>query len=123
MVDNITRLDKLLNRYIKYLDTNNMNKVNNIYNDFLELKKEIKNNQNELSKKEKSDFKLICAEFRILTEKNAKNQLFYDYVKKNKTLNSNQDYLTESNTISQNTTIEDKDYEIETQLRHIMISY
>lgn len=50
MDDNITLLDKLLNKYVRYLDKNDIDKANDIYGDFLELKKEIKNNQNELSK-------------------------------------------------------------------------
>ena len=106
-MSNIQKLDALLTKYYDTLESGNKKKQEIIYNEYLELKHEIKLSIDSLSKTDKNFFKTICSEFRILSNEEERNKLFHGIKKsqlKSKKFNSNDDYLKESKTISSNTT-------------------
>ena len=105
-MSNIQKLDTLLTKFYDTLESGNKKKQERIYNDYLELKREIKLSIDFLSKTDKKFFKTICSEFRILSNEEERNKLFHGIKKsqlKSKKFNSNDDYLKESKTIRFNT--------------------
>lgn len=101
----IEKLEITFSKYNNALDTGNKKKQNIFFNEYLELKKEIKPIFNTLTKNERKTYKIICAEFRILSNEIKREKLFDG--KKNtgsSKLNFNREYLKESKKISSNTT-------------------
>lgn len=102
----IDKLDSIFTKYINALETANVIKQRKYYDEYLELKKEIKPNLESLTKEERKKYKIICSEFRILSNEIEREKLFGNKNAKAKTkeFKTNKEYLKESKTISSNTT-------------------
>jgi hypothetical protein len=69
-------LDKLLSRYEKALKTGNRKKIETIYNNFIDTKKEIRQYLSSFEKEDKKRYKLICSEFNLLSNEEDQKILF-----------------------------------------------
>lgn len=107
MTETIKKLDELLKKYYDALKSGKKKKQATIYNEYLELKKEEESWFNSLSKSDKKTYKMICSEFRLLSNEEERNKLF-ENVNKSQTqspkLTTNDEYLKESKNIVSNTT-------------------
>ncbi len=104
MTDILDKLDNIFIKYNKAIDTGNIKKQHKYYDEYILLKKEIKPSLETLTKSERKTYKIICAEFRILSNETEREKLFgnkKNYVFKS---TSNNEYLNESKKISSNTT-------------------
>lgn len=103
----IKKLDELLTKYYDALESNNKKKQEKIYNEYLEVKRELKANLELLSKAERQMYKMVCSEFRVMSNEQERNKLFEGINKsqsKAKTLETNDNYLNEAKKVSSNTT-------------------
>lgn len=106
-MNNIQNLEILLEKYYYALETANFKKQKKIYEKYLLSKREIKSNIDLLSKKDKNKLKIISSEFRILSNEEERNKLFYGIKKTQANTNNfttNDDYIKESKQLSSNTT-------------------
>lgn len=106
--EKIKKIEELLNKYYDALESNNLINQEKIYKKFVLLKKELKPELGSLSDFDKKTYKLVCSEFRIMSNADKRNKLFEGIVKSNskrKTLRTNDDYLTEAKQTSTSTTL------------------
>ena len=107
MTSTIIKLNELLNKYYDALEIDNIKKQEAIYNEYSELKKDVKSVFDTLSKSDRKTYKMICSEFRILSSEQERNKLFEGINKSQsrpKTLKINDDLLNEAKTVNSNTT-------------------
>ena len=107
MSEAIKKIDDLLNKYYDALETGNKKKQEKIYNEYLELKKQVKANLGSLSKSDRKTYKIVSSEFRILSSEEERNKLFEGINKsqsQSKKLQTNDEYLNEAKNITSNTT-------------------
>lgn len=104
MTDILHKLDNIFIKYNKAINTGNIKKQHKYYDEYILLKKEIKPSLENLTKSERKTYKIICAEFRILSNETEREKLFGN--KKNYvfTPTTNNQYLNQTKKKSSNTT-------------------
>jgi len=104
----IKKLDELLSKYYEALESGNIKKQEKIYNEYLEIKRELKPILNSLSKSDRQTYKMVCSEFRVMSSEEERNKLFEGINKSQsktpQTPKTNNDYLNEAKKVTTNTT-------------------
>jgi hypothetical protein len=108
MDNELNNLEKYLQLFVKYVKYRDKIKQEVVANKFIKLKNDIRENIHSYSVDDKSKFKYLCAEFKLVSNEKTRDKLFERYDHKNledsKAPNKNISMLNKAKDVSSTTT-------------------